>query len=96
MVHFDSNALARLCEENGVRRLRIFGSAARGEERPDSDVDLIVEFGKPAGFLELVRVERLLSEFFGRPVDLVTEPALDPYIRDSVLSSASVLFDAAA
>jgi predicted nucleotidyltransferase len=96
MVHFDSKALARLCEEQGVRRLRIFGSAARGEERPDSDVDLIVEFGKPAGFLTLVRLERLLSEFFGRPVDLVTEPALDPYIRDSVLSSASVLFDAAA
>jgi predicted nucleotidyltransferase len=95
MVHFDRNALARLCQEHGVRRLRIFGSAARGEERLDSDVDLILEFGKPAGFLESVRLERLLSEFFGR-VDLVTEPALDPSIRDSVLSSASVLFDAAA
>jgi predicted nucleotidyltransferase len=96
MVHFDSNALAKLCEEEGVRRLRIFGSVARGEERADSDIDLIVDFGRPAGFLTLVRLERLLSEVFGRPVDLVTEPALDPYIRDSVLSSASVLFDAAA
>jgi predicted nucleotidyltransferase len=96
MVHFDSNALAKLCEEEGVRRLRIFGSVARGEERADSDIDLIVDFGRPAGFLTLVRLERLRSEVFGRPVDLVTEPALDPYIRDSVLSSASVLFDAAA
>ena len=96
MVHFDSNALARLCREHGVRRLRIFGSAARGEERPESDIDLIVEFGKPTGFVELVRLERLLSELFGRSVDLVTEPGLDPHIRDSVLSSASVLFDAAA
>ena len=96
MVHFDSNALARLCREHDVLRLRIFGSAARGEERPDSDVDLIVEFAKPAGFIELVRLERLLGEVFGRSVDLVTEPGLDPYIRDSVLSSASVLFDAAA
>jgi predicted nucleotidyltransferase len=96
MVHFDSKALAILCTEHGVRRLRIFGSAARGEDRPDSDVDLIVDFGRPTGFVELLRLERLLSEFFGRPVDLVTEPALDPYIRDSVLSSASVLFDAAA
>lgn len=96
MVHFDSNALARLCKEHGVRRLRIFGSAARGEERPDSDVDLIVDFGRPTGFIELVRLERLLGEIFGRSVDLVTEPGLDPYIRDSVVSSASVLFDAAA
>lgn len=86
----DSDALARLCEEQGVRHLRVFGSAARGQESPDSDLDLIVEFGRPAGFLKLVRLERLLSESFGRPVDLLTEPGLDPYIRDSVLSSASV------
>ncbi len=96
MVDFDSTALARLCEEFGVLRLRIFGSAARGEARPDSDIDLIVEFERPTGFIELVRFERLLGEIFGRPVDLVTEPGLDPYIRDTVLSSASVLFDAAA
>ena len=96
MLNFDSEALAKLCDEHGVRRLRIFGSAARGEERPDSDVDLIVEFGRPTGFIELLRLERLLSDFFGRPVDLVTEPGLDPFIRESVLSSASVLFDAAA
>ncbi len=96
MMHFDEDALARLCREHGVRRLRVFGSAARGDERPDSDVDLIVEFGRPAGFVELVRLERLLADVFGRSVDLVTEPGLDPYIRGSVLSSATVLFDAAA
>ena len=96
MVDFDQDALGKLCREYGVRRLRVFGSSARGEERPDSDVDLIVEFGRPAGFVELIRLERLLAEIFGRPVDLTTEPGLDPYIRDSVLSSASVLYDAAA
>jgi predicted nucleotidyltransferase len=96
MVHFDSDDLARLCKEHGVRRLRIFGSAARGEERPDSDVDLIVEFNRPTGFIGLLRLERLLSDFFARPVDLVTEPGLDPFIRESVVMSAAVLFDAAA
>jgi predicted nucleotidyltransferase len=96
MLRFDRDALARLCEDYGVRRLGIFGSWARGEQRPDSDVDLIVEFAKPAGFVELLRLERLLAEIFDRPVDLTTEPGLDPYIRDSVVSSASVLYDAAA
>ena len=96
MVHFDSEGLERLCKEHGVRRLRIFGSAATGEERPDSDVDLIVEFDRPTGFIELLRLERLLSDFFSRPVDLVTEPGLDPFIRESVVRSAAVLFDAAA
>jgi predicted nucleotidyltransferase len=95
MVDFDRSALARLCEEHEVLRLRIFGSVARGEERPDSDLDLIVDFENPKGLLALIRLERSLTELFGRPVDLVTEPGLSPYIRDAVLDSASVLFDAA-
>lgn len=96
MVQFDDTALAKICEEHDVIRLRVFGSAARGEERPDSDVDVIVDFGSPKGLFSLLRLERSLSEFFGRPVDLVTEPGLSPYIRESVLSSASIIFDAAA
>ena len=96
MVQIDSTRLAQLCREHGVKRLRIFGSAAKGQERPDSDVDLIVDFDAPTGFFELIRVEGALAEFFGRPVDLVTEPGLSPYLRESILSSASVLFDDAA
>jgi len=96
MVNFDRNRLADLCRRYGATRLRLFGSAVRGEERPDSDVDIIVDFERPVGFLELIRFENALSEFFGRSVDLVTEPGLSPFIRDSVLASASVIFDAAA
>jgi predicted nucleotidyltransferase len=96
MVNFDRNRLADLCQRHGATRLRLFGSAVRGEERPDSDIDIIVDFEHPVGFLELIRFENALSEFFGRSVDLVTEPGLSPFIRDSVLASASVIFDAAA
>ena len=96
MVNFDRNRLANLCQEHGAIRLRLFGSAARGEERPDSDIDIIVDFEGPVGFLKLIRFENALSEFFGRPVDLLTEPGLSPFIRDAVLASAAVIFDAAA
>jgi predicted nucleotidyltransferase len=96
MVNFDRNRLADLCQRHGVTRLRLFGSAVRGEEHPDSDIDIIVDFEIPVGFLGLIRFENALSEFFGRRVDLVTEPGLSPFIRDSVLASASVIFDAAA
>jgi predicted nucleotidyltransferase len=96
MVAFDRSALVRLCREHDVVRLRIFGSAARGEDRPESDVDLIVDFGHPTGLLALIRLERELGELFGRPVDLVTEPGLSPHMRDAVLASASVIFDGVA
>ena len=96
MVNFDRTRLANLCREHGATRLRLFGSAVRGEERPDSDIDLIVDFERPIGFIALIRFENALGEFFGRSVDLVTEPGLSPFIRDSVLKSAAVIFDAAA
>ncbi|MEQ1857287.1 MAG: nucleotidyltransferase family protein [Longimicrobiales bacterium] len=96
MVQFDSRRLADFCRGNGIVRLRMFGSAARGEDRPDSDVDLIADFGAPVGFFELIRAEDELAVFFGRPVDLLTERAISPFMRDSVLKSARVIFDAGA
>ena len=93
MVQFDENRLADFCRRHGITRLRVFGSAARGEERPDSDIDLIANFGVPIGFFELIRAENALAELFGRPVDLLTEPALSRFMRDAVLESALVIFD---
>ena len=82
-------------EPNLVRALessrRVFG-----EEHPDSDIDLIADFGVPVGFFGLIRFENALAEFFGRSVDLVTEPGLSPFIRENVLSSAATIFNAAA
>ena len=93
MVQFDENRLADFCRRHEITRLRVFGSAVRGEERPDSDIDLIADFGVPIGFFELIRAENALAEFFGRPVDLLTEPALSRFMRDAVLESAQVIFD---
>jgi predicted nucleotidyltransferase len=96
MVQFDRDRLAEICRRNDVVRLRVFGSTARGEARPDSDVDLIVDFGAQKGLFELVQLEDELQAFFGRSVDVVTEPGLSPALREKVLASASVIFDAAA
>lgn len=57
MVQFDRQQLAEICQRNDVMRLRIFGSASRGEEGPDSDIDLLVDFASPKGFVELLRLE---------------------------------------
>ena len=93
MVRFDADQLATRCRRNGIRRLRMFGSAVRGEERPDSDVDLIAEFDAEVGYFELLKAEDDLASFFGRPVDLLTEPAISPYMREAVLRSAQVVFE---
>ena len=93
MVQINHQRLAALCEKHDVRVLKLFGSAARGEDRFDSDIDLIVEFDGRKSLFDLIELESALQELFGRPVDLLTERSISPYLRDRILSSASVIYD---
>jgi len=70
MVQLDDSRLAALCRRHGVTQLRLFGSVARGEDTPASDIDLIADFAGPTGFFGLIRLEDALADFFGRKVDL--------------------------
>lgn len=72
-------------ETYGVSSLAVFGSVARGEERPNSDVDLLVEFSQTNGIFEFIRLKTYLEELLGRPVDLVTPDALKPQLRERIL-----------
>ena len=85
-----------LCRRHGIRRLAVFGSAARGELRPESDLDLLVEFepGRPVG-LRFITVADELGELLGRRVDLNTAGFLSPHFRDKVVREAVPLYDAA-
>jgi uncharacterized protein len=86
--------LESLCRGAGIRKLSLFGSVLRGTERPDSDVDLLVEFepGRTPGLLEMARIESELSMLLGRRVDLRTAEDLSRYFRDEVTASAEVQF----
>jgi uncharacterized protein len=93
----DQTALVSVCRRHHIRTLRLFGSALRSDFRPDSDIDLLVEFepGHIPGFLHLHKIADDLSALMqGRRVDLVTLQALHPHLRDRVLNSAEVLFAA--
>ena len=69
----------------GVRRLGVFGSVARGEAGPDSDVDILVEFDVLPDLYEFAALRDRLAEIVGRPVDLVTPSALKPRLRSRIL-----------
>ena len=85
--------IIRFCEANRILWMALFGSAVRGELRPDSDVDVLVEFAEPIGLFEIARIEDELSGLFGgRKVDLVLKKGLDKYIRDEALESCVVVY----
>lgn len=88
-LHTQKDAIAELGRRYGARRLRIFGSVARGDERPDSDVDILVEFDRGYDlFAQRLPLTRDLSELLGRTVDLVPEHELNRHLRERVLGEA--------
>lgn len=88
--------LADICRRNHIGQLAVFGSAARGQMRPDSDIDLLVEFLPEAdvGLLQHIAAEREFSELLGRKVDLVSKRALRDALKESVLSEARLIYAA--
>jgi predicted nucleotidyltransferase len=93
----DPDALAKVCARHHVRRLALFGSVLKAADRPDSDIDLLVEFepGQEPGFLRLAGIENELSMLVGgRRVDLRTASDLSRYFRDDVVREAQVQYAA--
>src|ERR1022692_4118803 len=86
--------IADICRRHQVRELSLFGSAARGEMRPDSDIDLLVDFLPEArpGLIGLAAMMREFSGLLGRRVDLAVKPALKPFVRASVLADCHVIY----
>ncbi len=74
----------------GVVRLSLFGSTARDEARPDSDIDLLAAFdeARPLSLLDVIRIENQLADLLGQPVDLIEEGTLKPRVRQNVAREA--------
>jgi len=89
---FDLPRMIDICRQNDVSMIGVFGSIARGEAKNKSDIDLIVRFSKRKSLLAIVRLERELSEALNRKVDLLTEPAISPYMRENVLKELQVVY----
>lgn len=93
----DPAALKSVCRRHHIRQLSLFGSTLKGTDRPDSDVDLLVEFepGSTPGLIRLAGIAMELSELLGgRQVDLRTASDLSRYFRDEVVRTAEVQYAA--
>jgi hypothetical protein len=80
-----------ILRRRGVARAGVFGSFARGEQRPDSDLDLLVEFERPSSLLDMAGLKLDLEEFLGRRVDVVTHNGLGSRIRENVMRDLVVI-----
>lgn len=89
----DTEKLVQAGLRAGATFLALFGSCARGDSHPGSDVDLLVRFGEAKSLLDLASIENDLSESIGRKVDLVTEGATSPALREAITSDVVVLLD---
>jgi predicted nucleotidyltransferase len=91
LIEQNRQNIRHLAEQRGIRNVRLFGSMSRDDAGPDSDVDLLVELEKGRSGLALGGFLEDVAELLGRHVDVVTEQALHPRIRDRVLHEAQPL-----
>src|SRR5579862_2480769 len=95
-IELPEAAIGEICRRYHVSELSLFGSAARGEMRPDSDVDFLIDFlpGARPGLLGVSALKRELTALLGRRVDVAVKPALKPFVRSGVLAEARQIYAA--
>jgi predicted nucleotidyltransferase len=84
---------APVFQRHGVSYAALFGSAARGEDRPDSDVDILVRLGRPTGMVAYIQLIENLEESLHKPVDLVTEQSLNPRLQPYITRDLTVIYE---
>lgn len=82
-----------LIKKHGVKKVAVFGSYARGEEKPQSDIDILVEFSERKSLLELVGIEQEISDKLGMKVDLLTEKSISPYLIGRIKNEMKVIYE---
>ena len=91
LIRDKGKEILRVSRQHGARRVRIFGSTARGEANVTSDLDILVDMETRSSLLDIVAIKQDLEDMLGCRVDVVTESALSPYIRKDVLKEAKTL-----
>ncbi|MBF0563900.1 MAG: nucleotidyltransferase family protein [Nitrospirae bacterium] len=87
------DTIVSMLKPHGVKSIAIFGSYARGEASPHSDLDVLVEFMTKKTLFDIIGIEQELTESLGVKVDLLTEKAISPYLIDRIKKELVVIYD---
>lgn len=82
-----------ILRRQGVTKAALFGSAARGEMKKRSDIDILIKFKGQKSLLDLVRLQFVLEDTLGRKVDLITYNSIHPLLRDIILNEQKVIYE---
>ncbi len=82
-----------ILEGYGAKKIAIFGSYARDEAKPESDIDILVDFSERKSLLDLEGIEQELSDAWGVKADLLTEKSISPYLIDRIKSEMKVIYE---
>jgi uncharacterized protein len=91
---FDTQRLIEICQQNDVSFVGLFGSMARGDDTPQSDIDILVKFTSRKSLLKTVKLERELRTSLGRNVDVLTEASINPHLREGIMRDLRILYEA--
>jgi len=83
--------ILELAERHGARNVRVFGSTVRGDVRPDSDIDILVEVERGRTLLDVIALEQDLEDLLGCSVEVLTDAGLSPYLQQRILIEAAAL-----
>ena len=88
----DLQSIVPILKQNDVEFAGVFGSRARGDAREDSDLDLLIRFSKPKGFIKFIHLENELTKLLNTKVDLVTERSLKKYVRENAMQDLKIIY----
>ena len=87
-----SQKIIRLLAKHKPKKIGIFGSFARNQESPKSDIDILVDFEEQKSLLDLIEIEMELADALNRKIDLITEASVNPYLKDYILKDLQVIY----
>ena len=87
-LHNHKHEILQIGKENGIKNIRVFGSVIRGEDRPDSDFDLLVEVDEDRTLFDVIRFKQSIEYLLGRDVDVISDRAVHATLKEEIIDKA--------